>query len=218
MNSFRSVKLKQIGKLASEDAAEDLNGEKEGILRMYPARVAWIETTGGNDAVEMRMQSQVLSPGMQNAEKADLGSEVLGAGRNFKHGLSAGTVEQIVEQPRMALTERVQLVGQGKDDVEVGYAEQILFAPCEPALASLGLALGTVAVATGVVGNCLVVATGAGVHMASERSGATCGDGSQHVELLIAKPGAVLFPEAVTPNSKYVGHLHGRPAHLPFPL
>src|SRR5271156_3774531 len=151
--------LKEIEELAAKDAAEDLDGEKEGIFRMNPVRVAWIEAAGGNDAVEMRMQSQVLSPGVQNAEEADLGSEVLGAGRNFEHGLSAGAEEQIVEQPWIALTERIQLVGQGKDDVEVGHAEQILFAPCQPALACLGLALGTVAVATGVIGNGLVVAT-----------------------------------------------------------
>jgi hypothetical protein len=36
--------------------------------------------------------------------------------------------------------------------------------------------------------------------MASERSRATCGDGPQHVELLVAKPGAVLFPEASCPG------------------
>ena len=107
----------------------------------------------------MRVQSQVLSPGVQDAEEADLGSEVLGVGGNLKHGLSGGAEEQIVEQPWIALTERVQLVGQGKDDVEVGHAEQILFAPCQPALACLGLALGTVTVATGVIGNGLVVAT-----------------------------------------------------------
>ena len=151
--------LKEIEKLAAKDAAEDLDGEEEGIFRMYPARVAWIETSGGNDAVEMRMQSQVLSPGVQNAEEADLGSEVLGVGRNFEHGLSAGAEEQIVEQSWITLTKRVQLVGQSKDDVEVGHAEQILFATRQPALARLGLALGTVAVATGVIGDGLVVAT-----------------------------------------------------------
>jgi hypothetical protein len=121
--------LKEIEKLAAKDAAEDLDGEEEGILGMNPARVAWVETAGGNDAVEMRMQSEVLSPGVENAEEADLSSEVLGVGRNFEHGLSTGAEEQIVEQPRIALTERVQLVGQGKDDVEVGHVEQILFAP-----------------------------------------------------------------------------------------
>lgn len=103
--------LQEIEKLAAKDAAEDLDGEEEGIFRMNPVRVAWIEAAGGNDAVEMRMQSEVLSPGVQNAEEADLGSEVLGVGRNFEHGLSAGAEEQIVEQPWIALTERVQLVG-----------------------------------------------------------------------------------------------------------
>jgi hypothetical protein len=112
--------LKEIEKLAAKDAAEDLDGEEEGILGMNPAGIGWVETAGRNDAVEMRMQSQVLSPSVENAEEADLGSEVLGVGRYFEHGLSAGAEEQIVEQPWMALTERVQLVGQGKDDVEVG--------------------------------------------------------------------------------------------------
>ena len=42
--------------------------------------------------------------------------------------------------------------------------------------------------------------------MAPECSRATCGDGAQHVELLVAKPGAVLFPEAVTADPKDIGH------------
>jgi hypothetical protein len=75
--------LEEIEKLAAEDAAEDLDGEEEGILGKNPTGVAWVETAGGNDAVEMRMKLQVLPPGMQNAEKANLGSEVLGVCRNF---------------------------------------------------------------------------------------------------------------------------------------
>jgi hypothetical protein len=51
------VRLKESEKLAAKDATKDLDGEEEGILRMNPARVAWIETAGGNDAVEMRMQT-----------------------------------------------------------------------------------------------------------------------------------------------------------------
>ena len=43
------------------------------------------------------MQAQVLSPGVQNTEEADLGSEVPGVGCDFKHGLGAGAEEQIVE-------------------------------------------------------------------------------------------------------------------------
>jgi hypothetical protein len=50
--------------------------------------------------------------------------------------------------------------------------------------------------------------------MASQCSRATCGDGPQHVELLVTKPGAVLFPEAVAPDAKDISHFHGRPSQL----
>ena len=65
------------------------------------------------------MQSQVLSPGVENAEEADLGSEALGVGRNFEHGCGGACAkEQIVEQPWIALKiQRVQLVGQGKHEL-----------------------------------------------------------------------------------------------------
>ena len=74
---------------------------------MNPVRGAWFETAGWDDAVEMRMQKQVLPPGVQNAEEANLGAEVFGVGRNFEHGLSAGAEEQIVQQPGIAQTERI---------------------------------------------------------------------------------------------------------------
>jgi hypothetical protein len=99
--------LKEVEKLAAEDATEDLDGEEEGILGMNPAGVAWVEPAGRNDAVEVRMQSQVLPPGVQDAEEADLGSEVFRVCGNLKHGLSGGAEEQIIEQPWIALTERV---------------------------------------------------------------------------------------------------------------
>ena len=54
--------MKEIEKLAAEDAAEDLDGEEEGIFRMNPARVAWIEAAGGNDAVEVCRSGRLLGP------------------------------------------------------------------------------------------------------------------------------------------------------------
>ena len=86
---------------------------------------------------------------MQDGEEADFSSQVPGVGGNLEHGLSGGAEEKIVKQPRVPLAERVQLVGQGKDDMEVRYVEQVLFTTCEPTLARLRLAFGTVSVATG---------------------------------------------------------------------
>jgi hypothetical protein len=96
---------------------------------------------------------------MQNGQEANFSSEEPGVGGNFEHGLSAGAEEQIVEQPWVTLTQRVQLMGQGEDDVEVRDAEQVLFASCQPTVTCLRLAFGTVAVATGIIGDSLVVTT-----------------------------------------------------------
>ena len=93
--------------LAAEDAAENLHGQKEGIPGMNPARVVRGEAAGGNDAVQVRMQAQVLSPGVQDAEETDPGSEMPGIGCDLKHGLGGGAEQQIVEQTRMSLTEWV---------------------------------------------------------------------------------------------------------------
>ncbi len=99
--------LEQSEILASENTAQHLHWQEEGILGMNPARVVLIETAGRNHAVEVRMQAQVLSPGMQDAEEADPGSEMPRVGCDFEHGLSCGAEEQIVEQARMSLTEWV---------------------------------------------------------------------------------------------------------------
>jgi hypothetical protein len=64
--------------------------------------------------------------------------------------------------------------------------------------------------------NGLEITSRAGIQMASERSRSACGDGPQHAELLVAKPGAVLFSKAVTLDAKDIGHLHGRPTHFSF--
>ena len=183
---------------------------------MDPSRIAWIETAGGNNAVKMRMQAQVLSPGVQNAEESDPGSEMPGVGCDFKHGLSGRPEEQIVKQPRMSLTEWVQRMRQSKDDMEVGHGEQVLLTPRKPALARLGLTLRAVPVAARIIRDGLEIAPRAGVQMASERSRSTHGDGPQHAQLLVAQPGTVLFSKAVTLDAKDVVHLHGRPTHLSF--
>lgn len=118
---------------------------------MNPARVVWIETASGNDAVQMGMQAEVLPPGVQDAEEADLRSEVLGVGCDFKHSLGGGAEEQIVEQPGMSLTERVQRMRQCEDDVEVRHGKQVLLPPRKPSLTRLGLTLRAVPVAARVI-------------------------------------------------------------------
>lgn len=105
---------------------------------------------------------------------------------------------------------------QGEDDMEIGHAQHFLLAPRQPSLPGLGLTLGTMAIAAGVVGEGLVVAAGTSIEVTAERGGTAATDSPQHTELLIAEPGTVVFEEAVTLGVNQIGHFQGRPAHAGF--
>ena len=51
--------------------------------------------------MHMRMVQQVLSPGMQHRQEADLGTQVLRIGRDFQQRLRSGLQQQAVEHPRI---------------------------------------------------------------------------------------------------------------------
>ena len=81
-----AVKAFEAGdELAAEDSAENLAGQKKaGIARMHPTVVIARDATRRNDAVNMRMGEQVLAPGVENAEDANLCDQVPGIGGDFQ--------------------------------------------------------------------------------------------------------------------------------------
>ena len=64
---------------------------------MDPARLIGRESARRNDAMEVRMEEQVLSPRVQDAEEADLRSEVFRIRGDFEHGCRAGAEQQVVQ-------------------------------------------------------------------------------------------------------------------------
>ena len=127
---------------------------------MNPALVVRRKSAGGNHAVHMRMQQQVLTPGVQDAQEADLGSQVLRVGRDFEQCRRRWSETAGHRALRVALAKRIQLMRQREDHMEVRHAEHFLFAGGEPALARLRLALRAVPVAAGVIGDGLMAASG----------------------------------------------------------
>ena len=96
---LRSELLESSDELAAEDAAECLYGQEESARRIDPSGTVESQAAGGNDVVDMRMKFKVLSPGMEHAEESNIGSNVPGIASQFEHRCSAGSVEQIVDQP-----------------------------------------------------------------------------------------------------------------------
>ena len=68
-------RLETGDELAREDTPEDLDGKEEGSARGDPARVIRRPSSGGDDAVDMRMMLQRLVPGMEHAEEAHVRTE-----------------------------------------------------------------------------------------------------------------------------------------------
>ena len=62
--------------LAAEDTAEHVDGEEEAAGRTDPAAMVRSQSAGGQDAMYMRVEQQSLIPTVQDAEEADLGSEM----------------------------------------------------------------------------------------------------------------------------------------------
>ncbi len=90
---------------------------------------------------------EVLSPGMEHANKSDVRSQVLGIASQFEHRRSAGAVEQIVEQSLVLEDKGGQFVRQSEDDVEVRHGQQFGRARGQPFCARVPLALGAVPIA-----------------------------------------------------------------------
>ena len=166
------------------------------------------------------MQQQILSPGVQNAEHADLGAQMLGIARQFDGGLGAGGEQQFVEQPCVLESQHVEFVRHGENHVKVARGQQFLFSRGEPALAGFGLALRAMAVPAGVIGDgrwtiaAFLAALGTGIEVAAQRRGPAVADGAEHLPLLIAEAGSVAVQKTITLRAEDVGHLHGRPCHV----
>jgi hypothetical protein len=65
------------------------------------------------------MMLEVLSPGMQHAEEADLGAEVLGIGGDLEQSGGAGAKQQMIDGLLILQRQPRQFMRQREDHVEV---------------------------------------------------------------------------------------------------
>jgi hypothetical protein len=68
----------------AEAFGEGFDGQEEGGFGVCPVSVIEREATGGDDAVEVRMMGEVLSPGVKDGDEAGKGAELGRIGGEFK--------------------------------------------------------------------------------------------------------------------------------------
>jgi hypothetical protein len=123
--------------------------------------------------VQVRVVHQVLTPGVQHGQQADLcGAQVPGIGGDFRQRFAGRLEEHPVELAFVLKRQRRDLRGQREDDVEIRDRQQFRFPLREPRGAGHRLTLGTMAVAARVVRDFAVVAVVARPDMPAHHRGA----------------------------------------------
>ena len=131
---------------------EHLFRKKEAIarIRRHPALMIEGQSAGGNDAVDMRMVLQFLSPGMEHAEEADLGAQEFGIAGDLDQRFSAEAQQQRVDEFLVLQCELCQETRHRENDVSIGDGKKFFPSPLDPAQAGVGLAFRAMPITTRV--------------------------------------------------------------------
>jgi hypothetical protein len=81
--------LESVHELAAKDFPQHRLGKKVVFAGANPVGVIEGKATGGNDTMEVGMKLDFLIPGVQHAEEADLGAEMLGITSYFEQCCAA---------------------------------------------------------------------------------------------------------------------------------
>lgn len=167
-----------------EALAEHLHGQEVVGTGMDPAPGIGGKSTGGDEAVNVGMMGEVLRPGVQHRGEADLSAKVTRIRSNLQQGLSRGMEEKVIEAFGAGKKEGTEGVRKREYRVEMPGRKHTGKRSLNPLRAFTSLALGAVAIATGVVGNPLRESTGrTQIKMSSESGGPTGTETKQHLTL-----------------------------------
>lgn len=118
---------------------------------------------------------------MQDHDSTELAAQVVAA--KLKEGVTGGLKQQTQQKAFVAKDQRVEFVRQGHHRVEVGCGQKISLPCFDPVGLGYGLALGTVTVATRVVGVAFETALWTLLGVATQLSRAAGHDGVDHLVL-----------------------------------
>ena len=114
----------RLDKLPAKDATQDLDGEEEAcVLRMDPPLMIRREATRGYHAVDVWMADQRLAPGVEDAEYADLRTEMARVGGDLAEGRRTRVEEPGVQPRTIPIRQREQRMRQREDDVHIRHVE-----------------------------------------------------------------------------------------------
>ncbi len=156
---------------------------------------------------------QVLPPGMEYGEEADLGAQMLGIGGDDAEGLGSRMEEKIVNLAFVLESDGRDGLGQGKDHVEIFDRQEFGASSFEPLCPRQRLAFGTMPIPARVVGVARVTTEIAGFQVPPESRGPTGFDGVHDAALREGECAAARMSVCGAVATKDLRDLQMRPNH-----
>ena len=163
--------------------------------------------------MEMRVMVQLLAPGVEHGEAADLRAEMLRIPSNVLECLGDGAKEQAIEWVRVLEHQRPQIVWQGKDDMGVGRLEYLALPGREPRGLGRAMAFGAAPVAAGVIRLHFVPTVVALGDMSAQSGRATQRDRAQCPVLRPREGVPIALEKDVAMLAHHIGHFQWRATH-----
>ena len=89
--------FERVDELAAKEFTQHFLGKEVVVAGANPAGVIRREAAGRNDTVYMWMSGELLAPGMQDAEEADLCAEASRVASHFEKSFRTGAEQEIVK-------------------------------------------------------------------------------------------------------------------------
>ena len=161
--------LETCYKLASKDPAQDSDRQKESGRRPDPTLVIWGQAAARHNTVNVWMPLQGLSPGGENTQEANPGSEMLRIGRDVDQRFRAG-LEEEPEQDLLVLPDQWnQRMRHTENQIVVVYWQQFPLPRRQPLLTGVGVAFRAVTISAGVIGDSRISAAYTLIAMTAKR-------------------------------------------------
>jgi hypothetical protein len=126
--------------------------------------------------MEMRVMMELLAPRMEHRQAANLGPKMLRVPRDVLECLHHGATQHAIEQAGILEAQGTEEMWQREHDMDVGDVEHLTLPGSKPGRLCSPVALGAVAIATGVIADFLVAALITLGFVAPKGSRAAAGD------------------------------------------
>ena len=191
---------------ASKHLREHCDRKEEPRPAGDPAFTVQRDPAARNKKVNVRVVQQILSPGVQHTQEADLRAQMVWIGGDLTQGVRRRPEQDIVDNGLVLEGDDLDLLGHREHDVEVGRVEQFGPTVLEPLSPCETLAFRTVAISARVVGHPLMAAIAAPLDVTAESGGAATFDRDHGTPPRSGQRRAVPIAESGAKVAEYIRH------------